>query len=401
MMRVLFTNQPMSGHWHPLVPLAQALESAGHEVAFASLPGYCSTIEAKDFRTFPVGADATEEEAQQINRQLASCTEPPPSLAVLRYVFAGIRADRMLPDMLDLINDWHPDVLVREHTELTACVAAERTGIPHVVFQIGALVPWFMRAMTAPLNRLLASVGLTTGEPADILFRYLMFYPRPLSLWNSDLPMPPTLHTFRYTGFSQSGDEALPDWVAALDEQPTVYATLGTVMNDRTDLLAAIVDGLREEPINLILTVGRNRSPQDFGEQPTNVHIERYIPQNMLLPFCDMVVTHGGSGTMLDALSFGLPMVMIPIAADQPVNARLCARLGVAREVTPVGRTEAELAQDIRNATQEVLRNPTYRENAQWLRKEMEDLPGLEYPVSLLETLAAKRTPLIAHPHTN
>ena len=104
-MRVLFTTQPLSGHWHPLVPLAQALLSSGHEVAFATLPGFCSTIEAKGFRTFPVGVDETKEDAGQINEQIASCTEPPHSLAVLRYVFAGIRADRMLPDMLDLISE--------------------------------------------------------------------------------------------------------------------------------------------------------------------------------------------------------------------------------------------------------------------------------------------------------
>jgi UDP:flavonoid glycosyltransferase YjiC (YdhE family) len=399
--RVLFTNQPLSGHWHPLVPLAQALAAAGHEVAFASLPGFCSSMEAKGFRTFPVGADETEEETQQIGEKIANSNEQPRAFAALRYLLAGIRADRMLPDMLDLISDWHPDVLVREHTELTACVAAERAGLPHVVFQVGALVPWFMRAMSEPLNRLLASVGLSASEPADILFRYLMFYPRPLSLWNADLPIPPTLHTFRYTGFSQSGNEALPEWVAALDERPTVYATLGTVVNERTDLLSAILDGLRQEPINLVLTVGRNGSPQDFGEQPPNVHIERYIPQNMLFPLCDLVVTHGGSGTMLDALSFGLPMVIIPSFADQPVNAQLCAKLGVARVVTPEGRIEAELAQEIRAAAQDVLRNPTYRQNAQRLRKEMEDLPGLEYPVSLLETLATERTPLIAHRHTS
>lgn len=400
-MRLLFTTQPMSSHWHPLVPLAQALEWAGHEVAFASTPRFCPTMEAKGFRTFPVGADETEEVVQQIEEQVSNSTEQPPSFAVLKYWFAGIRADRMLPDMLDVISDWHPDVLVREHTELAACVAAERVGIPHVAFQVGALVPWFMRAMSEPLNRLLASVALTTSDPADTLFRYLMFYPRPLSLWNPDLPVPSTLHTFRYTGFNQSGNEALPGWVAALDERPTVYATLGTVMNERTDLLSAILDGLRQEPINLILTVGRNRDPEDFGEQQPNVHIERYIPQSMLLPLCDLVVTHGGSGTVLDALSFGLPMVMTPIAADQPVNAKICASLGVARVVAPAGRTEAELAQDIRNATQEVLRNPTYRENAQRLRKEMEELPGLDYPITLLETLAAKRAPLIAHPHTN
>jgi UDP:flavonoid glycosyltransferase YjiC (YdhE family) len=147
------------------------------------------------------------------------------------------------------------------------------------------------------------------------------------------------MRIFRYTGFDQSAEGALPEWVGDLQVQPNVqaerrpalYATLGTVYNNRTDILSAILEGLREEPINLILTVGRNRDPLEFGEQPAHVHIERYISQNMLLPRCDLVITHGGSGTMLDALSLGLPMVINPIFADQPINAQLCAELGVAR----------------------------------------------------------------------
>ena len=179
-----------------------------------------------------------------------------------------------------------------------------------------------------------------------------------------------------------------------LEERPTVYATLGTVFNDRTDILSAILDALREEPINLILTVGRNRDPQGFGEQPAHVHVESYIPQDLLLAGCDLVITHGGSGTMMDALSHGLPMVIIPISATKPQNARHCAELGVARVVTLDGRTGPEMAQAIRDAAQEVLRDPTYRENAQRLRKEIQQLPGLDYPVALLEKLAADQSPL-------
>ena len=402
-MRVLFTTQPAASHWYQLVPLAQALESAGHEVAFASTPGFCPTIEAKGFRTFRAGADETEEEAKQIREQVARSEELPPQVPAMRYGFAGIRADRALPDLLDIIRDWHPHVVVREHTEFAGCVAAERAGIPHATYQLAAPALFFFRAVEEPLNRLLASVGLpsgTPGKPADTLYRYLLLYPRPSSLWNPEVPVPSTMHAFRYTSFKQSAEEALPEWVAELEEQPdaqgerrpTVYATLGTVNNDRTDIVSAILEGLREEPINLMLTVGRNGDPLEFGEQPANVHVERFIPQNLLLPQCDLVVTHGGSGTMLDALSHGLPMVIIPIAADQPVNAQLCVELGVARVVTPEGRTEMELAHEIRKAAQEVLREPRYRQNAQRLQREMEELPGLEYPVALLETLAAERT---------
>jgi UDP:flavonoid glycosyltransferase YjiC (YdhE family) len=411
-MRVLLTTHPNASHWHQLVPLAQALGSAGHEVAFVSTPGFCPFIEAKGFSAFRAGADETEQEAQHIREQVARSEELPPQVPNVKYWFAGIRAERTLPDLLDIIRDWHPHVVVREHTEFAGCVAADRAGIPHATFQLAAPATFFMRAVDEPLNRLRASVGLPPGKPADTLYRYLLLYPRPLSLWDPDVPVPPTLHAFRYVGFNQSGDEVLPDWVGEfgtgeerpdtqVDRRPTVYATLGTVDNRRTDILSAILEGLRDEPINLILTVGRNRDPLEFGEQPTHVHVERYIPQNLLLPHCDVVVTHGGSGTMLDALSHGLPMVIIPMAADQPVNAQLCAQLGVARVVTPEGRTELELAHEIRNATQGVLRDPVYRETAQRLHKEIEDLPGLEYPVTLLETLVTKRTPLRVHPHTN
>ena len=393
-MRVLFTTQPTASHWHQLVPLAQALGSAGHEVAFASTPGFCRSIEAKGFRALPVGADETEEEVRQINEILANSDEQPFAARVLKHRFGGIRADRMLPDMFAVLAGWRPDVVVREHTELTGCVAAERAGIPHVVFHIAAPVPWFSRAMTEPLNRLLSSLGLAAANPAETFYRYLLLYPRPLSLWNPDVPLPPTMHAFRYVGFNQSGDESLPSWIGELEARPTVYATLGTVQNARTDLLSAILEGLRDEPVNLILTIGRNRDPQEFGEQPANVHVERYIPQNLLLPHCDLVISHGGSGTMLDALSLGLPMVMIPLGADQPVNARLCAELGVARTVTPEGRTLQELAQDIRHAVADVLHAPAYREKAQALRREIESLPGLEYPVALLEELARGRAPL-------
>lgn len=407
-MRVLLTTHPTASHWHQLVPLAQALAAAGHEIAFVSTPGFCPFIEAKGFRALRAGADETEQEAQYIREQVARSKELPPQVPNVKYWFAGIRAERTLPDLLEIIRDWHPHVVVREHTEFAGCVAADRAGIPHATYQLAAPADFFMRAVDEPLARLRASVGLPPGKTTDTLYRYLMLYPRPLSLWNPDVPVPPTLHTFRYAGYNQSGDEVLPDWVskvAAAEESPdaqvqrwpTVYATLGTVNNSRNDILAAILEGLREEPINLILTVGRNRDPVEFGEQSPHVHIERYVPQNLLLPHCDLVVNHGGSGTMLDALSHGLPMVMIPMAADQPINAHLCARLGVARVVTPEGRTQQELTHAIRNATREVLPNPAYREAAQRLQKEIEDLPGLEYPVALLETLATSRAPLQAH----
>lgn len=391
-MRVLFTCQPGSGHLHPLVALAQAIEAAGHEVAFASTSGFCPNIEGTGFRCFRAGIDDTQDELRQRQKQQATLSSKEQGYLMLEHVFAGTRAERSLPDVLDIIHRWQPDLVVRDNTEFAGCVAAERAGIPHATVQLTAARSRFMQKVAAPLNRLCVSVGLPPCEPADLLFRYLVLSPRPSSLWNPAVPVPPTSHAFRYAGFSQSGTEQLPGWVAELEVRPTVYATLGTVFNHMTPILSAIIEGLRQEPINLIVTVGRNRDPREFGEQPPNVHIERYIPQNLLLPYCDLVVTHGGSGTIMDALSVGLPLVILPVGADQPDNAQACVDVGVARVIQSDQRT----AEAIRDATRDVLQDPRYRWNAERIRAEIDVLPGLEYSVTLLEKLAAECSPILS-----
>ena len=79
------------------------------------------------------------------------------------------------------------------------------------------------------------------------------------------------------SGGDRSGNELLPDWALHLPDRPTVYTTLGTIVNHVPGVFAAILEGFRDEPINLILTIGRNQDPADFGPQPPNMHIERYV----------------------------------------------------------------------------------------------------------------------------
>lgn len=69
-MRVLFTTHPAAGHFHPQVPLAEALVAAGHEVAFACAPAYRDTIAATGFRCCPCGLDWLEAEAERTFPQL-------------------------------------------------------------------------------------------------------------------------------------------------------------------------------------------------------------------------------------------------------------------------------------------------------------------------------------------
>ncbi|HSH81126.1 MAG TPA: nucleotide disphospho-sugar-binding domain-containing protein, partial [Herpetosiphonaceae bacterium] len=126
--------------------------------------------------------------------------------------------------------------------------------------------------------------------------------------------------------------------------------------------------------------------------QPANVHIARYIPQSSLLPHCSLVVSHGGSGSVIGALAHGLPMVLIPMGADQPLNAARCADLGVARVLDAVTATP----EAAREAAAAVLADPAYRRAAERLRDEIAVLPGPEHAVALLERLAAEKRPLLS-----
>jgi MGT family glycosyltransferase len=133
---------------------------------------------------------------------------------------------------------------------------------------------------------------------------------------------------------------------------------------------------------------GRNNDPADFEPIPSNMRIERYIPQSLVLPRCQLVINHAGSGTIMAALARGLPLVLIPTAADQPQNARRCADLGLA-QVLDEDMLDPNMA---REAVLEVLGNPAYRQNAEKLRTEIEGLPGPNEAVTLLERLACSQT---------
>lgn len=392
-MRVLFTTQPTLGHFHPLVPLARALREAGHEAAFAASASFAPMVEALGFRFFPAGINRRGSWARYFPAMAALSGEEWATFVEVR-LFAGFSAQLAVPDYVAIARDWRPDVIVREAFEYGGCVAAEQLGLPHAVVGVGSYrgPGWQRAGRVRELDRLRRACGLPPDPDLAMLARYLYLSFTPPGFEDPASPLPPTAHALRHVGFDRSGDEGLPAWADRLANRPTVYATLGTAYNRHTDILAAILTGLRDEPVNLILTVGRDQDPAQFGPQPDNVQIERYIPQSLILSRCDLVLTHGGWNTTLAALAAGLPLVMLPISADQPENAARCASLGAAAVVSPEERTPGA----IRAAVREALADASYRRNAERVRDQIAALPGLPHAVALLERLAAERQPLIA-----
>jgi len=106
-----------------------------------------------------------------------------------------------------------------------------------------------------------------------------------------------------------------------------VLVTLGTVVDDLA-LLNSAVRRVLDAGADVLVTTGFTTGPADVEGDPGRVHAVSFAPMGQLLDRVQAVVTAGGSGTTLAALSRGLPMAFVPRIANQPLVASLVTDFG-------------------------------------------------------------------------
>jgi UDP:flavonoid glycosyltransferase YjiC (YdhE family) len=394
-MRVLCTCLPGHGHFNPMLALAQGLSRAGHEVAFATADDFCPHIEKTGFAAFPAG--------MALSRQMEEARRRYPEQDALQAMerfeqfvprmLAGVAAPARAADLVPLVEKWHPDLLVHDETEFAGPLAAAVAGIPWADQSVGILRPLGMARLAgetlAPLAR---EHGVDIG-PFGGLFRYLYIDVAPPSLQSDEIGDIAVAHPVQNATIDPGAEgDRLPEWVGDLpDDRPVVYVSLGTVFNARAgDVFAAVLEAERPEPVTAILTVGHDNDPESFGPQPDHVHVERFIPQSLLLPYCDAVVNQGGTA-ILPILAHGLPLLLLPQGANQFHNAAACVSAGVGRRLLPGEVTP----QAVRREVRALLEDPQLRDGARRVQDELAAMPGPERGVALLEQLEAERRPLV------
>jgi UDP:flavonoid glycosyltransferase YjiC (YdhE family) len=392
--KVLCTCLPGHGHFNPMLALAQGLARAGHEVAFATAADFCPQVERRGFAAFPAGMAL----ARQMEEARSRYPEQDALTAMARFeqfvprMLAGVAAPARAADLVPLVHSWKPDLLVHDETEFAGPVAAAAAGIPWADQSVGILRPIAMARLAgqtlAPLG---AQHGVDVG-PFGGLFRYLYLDVAPPSLQSAEIAEVKVAHPVQNAIIEPGTEgEALPEWVRELpDDRPVIYVSLGTVFNARArHVFAAVLEGLRSEPVTAILTVGHDNDPAGFGPQPDHVHVERFIPQSLLLPHCDAVVNQGGTA-ILPILAHGLPLLLLPQGANQFHNAEACVAAGVGRRLLPAEVTP----EAVREGVRALLDDHRLGDAARRVRAELAAMPGPERGVALLEQLAAERRPL-------
>jgi UDP:flavonoid glycosyltransferase YjiC (YdhE family) len=379
--RILFTFAGGTGHFLPLAPVALAAERAGHVVAFAGQEGMVATVEAAGFTAFASGGASllTSEERLPL---LALDTER--EARAIRSAFAGRIARERADALVAIGGHWSPDIIVRDEIDFGAAVAAERLGVTDATvlcIASGIFVPTGL--VLEPLTALREIHGLPPDPDLEMLHRNLVLSPFPPSFRDPAVAPAPNTHAFQAIDPELSAHVAETEWLAALP-RPVTYLTLGTIFNlESGDLFERVLAGLRDLPGSIVVTVGRDLDPGSLGPQSTNVHVRRFIPQSLVLPHCDLVVSHAGSGSVIGALTHGLPMVLLPMGADQPLNAGRAEALGVAQVLDALEATPGQ----IQRAAVVVMSEAGYRRNAGLIRDEIRALPGPERAVELIEQL--------------
>jgi UDP:flavonoid glycosyltransferase YjiC (YdhE family) len=399
--RILFTTRGSSGHIGPLLPFAHACLRAGHEVMVAAQRQHRGNVDRAGLAFTPVD-DPPKEEWMPLMAQFARLSVEAANERMVREFFAGIDTRAALPRLRSIVEDWQPDIIVRESWEFASTLVAELYDVPlaRVGLGLAAVEELSIRLTAETVDRARAAIGLAP-DPAGNRLRdapYLTMVPEPLE----DPAVAPPTTTHRFAHGRPAPAPPLTDWWPGNDD-PLVYVTLGTVASAEhlpyfPALYRTVIDALAPLRARVLLTIGDGRDPHELGPIASNVHVERWVAQDAVLPHAAAVVCHGGYGSTLGALRHGVPLVVVPLfSSDQWANAAAVARAGagLALDAEHTRRRVLELPSSdttdaLAPAVVRLLGDTSYRRSARRLADAADTLPSIDAAVDVLASISGR-----------
>jgi MGT family glycosyltransferase len=166
-----------------------------------------------------------------------------------------------------------------------------------------------------------------------------------------------------------------------------VYASMGTLQNGILRTFRMMADVCAGLDVQLVISLGGGQDPALLGNLPGDPIVVGNAPQLDLIRQSALTISHGGLNTALESAAEGVPMVVLPVAYDQPgVGARV-EWTGVGRSI-PIARLTLKR---LRVAVRTVLGDPAYRVRAGLLRSSIEAADGLNRAADLIESAFGTR----------
>jgi len=397
--RILFAAAPAYGLLLPVVPLAWAARAAGHEVLLATTSEMTEVAAAAGLSVVDVHPDRAEWSAlmAMIGRpetvpegsprevHLASQERAPFAMFTAAMTEGTVRAaDAFAADLVVYTSD-HP----------AGALTAAACNLP--ALEVGNRVSWSTRDSRRASGEAPGGPSFASDELAEALRERLGIPATPPSLVARIDPRPPSMGglsadeidqidqvpwwSMRYVPYN--GGAVVPDWAVTEPQRPQVGVTLGTVVPtiSGNSTLGVVLEALGELDVDVILAAGR-ADLSDLGRLPDNVTSVGYLPLSTFLPHCRLLVHHGGSGTTAAPLFYGVPQLVLPSFADNPLSAQRVVERGVGLSADP---TTVDPDQ-VRSLTRRLLDEPEFAAAAQEVRAEM---AAQSSPASVIQRLTS------------
>ncbi|MEU4560718.1 glycosyltransferase [Actinoplanes sp. NPDC023936] len=337
--RVLLVAAPLLGHVFPLVPIAESLRKAGHEVLVATaaealkvpLPTYDIS---PGFRFGPVAAGALLRRPLLLRAELSGTA----GTKMVGPLFGAVNR-KLLPGLRTAVREWRPDVVI--HEPLAA--AAATLGVPAILHENSLFAgPPLVEATVGDVPPPIATI--TIAPPSVVGAR-------------TGLPMRAVPHGL---------DDALPDWLTEPPRRPRILVSRSTVSQPGPDRLASrvIAAATSIDADFVLVRPGARAAAQTL---PPNVRVTAWLPLARAMTVSTAIIHHGGAGTVLAALHAGIPQLVVRGAGDRRHNAELVAARGAGiavdeRSIGPevISRllSDASLAEAAREVSAEMAAMP-------------------------------------------
>ncbi|MGI5144602.1 glycosyltransferase [Streptomyces sp. CA-106110] len=366
-MRILIFNNPMPGHFLPLLPLARALRRQGHTVAFATAAGMAASIEPEGFGLIPAGP-TVDTVIAEVARRTGTNILTSHSPELVGEFFAGARVDLSVDEALAGAGEWAPDLVVSEHCDFVGPLVAAALKLPSAVMAIDpALEPELLDAMAATAHSRYLDRGLQAPTHA------------PSGRWLLDLCPPslqregalPALERIAVRPEPHQGPEGTPHAPRVPGTgRPRVLVSFSTAPGASPEL-GRVLRSLSTLDIDLVATTGGG-TIDGLGLEPGRVELVSFLPAAELLDGVAAVVHHGGSGTTFGTAARGVPAVVVPGTPGQQRQANRLQAAGAGLTL-PIGEQEPE---SVAAAVGRLLAEPAFTTAAHRLRDEIAAMPS-------------------------
>ena len=381
MARFLIVVIPLTGHLNAALAVGQALERAGHEVAWCGPRTDLLALLGPAARIYPTG--------KRYYRPQGGT-----GLDAARALWTGylLPLNRFILEPAEAaVAEYRPDVVVHDQYAVAGALAAHRQGVRWATLCTGAMeltppsweLPGHQEWVGEQLARVWAMAGLPADPGLDLRFSPYLVLALTSSALVGTAPLPPRCRLVGPVLGERPDDPAFPwqDWDPG---RRHVLVTVGTLAGQLArefyprvlQALAPLTD--RVQPVLVA-------SAEEVPDPPAGMLVATRVPMLQLLPRLDAVVCHAGMGTVTEALAHGVPLVLAPIRYDQPAVAAQVARAGAGIAVSFSSATAAELA----GAVAAVLDEPAYRAAAARVAESFAAAGGGAAVVAELAALAA------------